>query len=127
MQESLDNLIDEKIRLMIEKCFAEHLAHERATVSGAAEETRRTLELIKAKDVATPGEAALLMSCSPQHLRNQVQKAIDGTADQPIPYCDLGGPIVFPIAELLAWSRLPKQKPLRKTKRNKSHLEVLAS
>jgi hypothetical protein len=78
--------------------------------------TRRTLDQIMAKEFATPNEAAVLLSCSSQHLRNQVQKAIAGTVDPAIPFCDLGGPVVFPIAELLEWSRKPKPKRKRRKK-----------
>src|SRR5216684_827232 len=64
-----------------------------------AQETRRLIERIKAKDFSSTNEAALLLGCSPQHLRNLVQRAIDQTTEYPIPFRDLDGVVVFPIHE----------------------------
>jgi hypothetical protein len=47
---------------------------QQAPVDEEAEETRRTIEKIKAKEFISVEEAALLFGCNEQHLRNQVQK-----------------------------------------------------
>jgi len=93
-----------------------------------AEQTRRTIEKIKAKQFISVEEAALLFGCSAQHLRNQVQQAIDGTAVHSIPFADLEGVLRFPLTDLLEWASLPKPKPVGKAKRKKnekSHLSAV--
>jgi hypothetical protein len=92
-----------------------------------AEQTRRTIEKIKAKDFISVEEAALLFGCSEQHLRNQVQKAIDRTAVQPIPFGDLDNVTRFPLAGLLEWASLPKPKLRGKTKRKKNEKTHLSA
>ncbi len=86
-----------------------------------------SLAKIKAKDFASASEAGLLLGCSAQHLRNQIQRAIDGKSEVPIPFRDLGGPVVFPVAELLQWAQLPKRRGKAASRKNKTRLKVLAS
>jgi hypothetical protein len=92
-----------------------------------AEETRRTMAQIKTKDFISANEASVLFGCSAQHLRNLVQRALDGKATYPIPFRDLDGVVTFPVSELLEWSRTPKPKAKKPSRRNKSALRVLAS
>ncbi|MFZ0063535.1 MAG: helix-turn-helix domain-containing protein [Pyrinomonadaceae bacterium] len=90
-------------------------------INEEAEETRRTIEKIKAKEFISVEEAALLFGCSEQHLRNQVQKAIDGAAVHPIPFADLEGVVRFPLVQLLEWVPIPKPRAGGKAKRRKKH------
>src|SRR5262249_52687950 len=91
------------------------------------EEIRSMTTAIRAKTFITAGEAATLFGCSAQHLRNLVQRAIDGKANEPIPFGDLDGVIIFPVEELIEWSRKPKQGVKRSTRKNKTHLKAIAS
>jgi hypothetical protein len=75
-----------------------------------ADETRLKIERIKVKEFVSINEAAFLLRCSDQHLRNLAQCARGGNTCHPIPFCDLDGPITFPLAELLNWTRLIKPK-----------------
>ncbi len=84
------------------------------------DETRRTIERIKAKQFISTDEAAFLFGCSEQHLRNQVQKAIDGMAVHPIPFADIDNVTRFPLSDLLEWASLAKPKSTGKTKRRKN-------
>ncbi len=92
-----------------------------ATLDEDAEKTRRTIEKIQAKEFISVEEAAMLFECSEQHLRNQVQKALDGVAVHPIPFADLEGVVRFPLAKLLEWAAIPKAKARRKPKGTKQH------
>jgi hypothetical protein len=74
-------------------------AQQAPLLNDDAEETRGTFERIKAKEFVSVEEAALLFGCSEQHLRNQVQKAIDGKAIHPIPFADIDGVMRFPLSE----------------------------
>jgi hypothetical protein len=98
-----------------------------APVNERADKIRHTLDEIKAKDFVSPNEAALLFGCSPQHLRNLVQRAIDKKTDYPIPFRDLDGVVTFPVSELLEWSRTPKPKIKKPSRKNKTALRALAS
>jgi hypothetical protein len=89
-------------------------------VDPEAEETRRMIEKIKAKEFISVEEASVLFGCSEQHLRNQVQKAIDGTAVQPIPFADIEGVVRFPRVELQEWALLPKPNLRGKSKGKKN-------
>lgn len=91
-----------------------------------AEQTRRTFERIKAKEFVSVEEAALLFGCSEQHLRNQVQKAIDGKAIHPIPFADIDGVMRFPLSELMAWTSIPKPRAGGKAKRTKKQTHLSA-
>jgi hypothetical protein len=92
------------------------------------EATKRSIEKINSKDFISVEEAAVLFGCSEQHLRNQVQKAIDGTALHPIPFADLQGVVRFPRVQLLEWVPIPKTKAGGKSKgrkRNGTHLSAV--
>lgn len=91
-----------------------------------AEQTRRTIEKIKAKDFISVEEAALLFGCSEQHLRNQVQKAIDGTAVHPVPFVDIEGVLRFPLAAMQEWASIPKPRAGGKAKRTKKQTHLSA-
>jgi len=92
--------------------------------------TRQAIEKIKAKEFASVAEAAQLMGCSDSHVRNLVEKAIADQSPYPIPFADLDGVRVFPVQELLVWTRIAKPRvKKRTTKENteKSHLGALES
>lgn len=93
-----------------------------------AENTRQTLGKIKAKDFISVEEAAFLFECSEQHLRNQVQKAIDGTATHPIPFADIDGVTRFPLTKLMEWASIPKPRTPKRggeIEKNKTHLSAI--
>ena len=73
-----------------------------------ANECRRKLALINAKQFLKPGEAAYLLGCSDSHLRNLVKKARRGQTSRPIPFIDLDGTVSFPRHELLKWAEQPR-------------------
>jgi hypothetical protein len=95
--------------------------------SDGAAQINQTIVEIKAKAFISPSEAAILFGCSAQHLRNLVQRALDGKASEPIPFCDLDGVVTFPVSELMEWSRKPKPKAKKAAKKNKTHLKAVAS
>lgn len=82
---------------------------------------------IKAKEFVTASEAAELFGCSAQHLRNLVQRAMDGKSAEPIPYRDLDGVITFPLVELIEWTKKPKPKTKAAGRKNKTLLKAIAS
>jgi hypothetical protein len=98
---------------------------EPAPVDHDAEEIRHSIIRIRAKAFISASEAALLFGCSAQHVRNLVQRAIEGKATEPIPFCDLDGVVVFPVPELMEWCRKPKAKPKRVSTKNKTQLKVV--
>lgn len=98
-----------------------------AQVDHDAEDLSHSITRIKAKAFITASEAALLFGCSAQHLRNLVQRAIEGKVAEPIPFCDLDGVVVFPVPELMEWCRKPKAQPRRVSTKNKTQLKVVAS
>jgi hypothetical protein len=73
-----------------------------------ANEYRRKLALLYAKDFWKPAEAAFVLGCSDTHLRNLVKKAQVGRAGQPIPFIDLDGTVSFPRQQLLEWAGKPR-------------------
>jgi hypothetical protein len=75
-----------------------------------ANECRRKLALIHAKEFLKASEAAYLLGCSENHLRNLVKKAQGRKTNRPIPFIDLDGTVSFPRAQLLEWAGLPKQR-----------------
>ena len=110
------------VRLLSEQCQALKTGepHEQPKA------TSRAIEQIKAKEFASASEAAILFGCSPQHLRNLVQKALDGQTEHPSPFRDLEGVMVFPIPELMEWSRKPKPRMKNTRAKNKTTLRALA-
>jgi len=88
---------------------------------------RRRLARIEAKEHISVGEAALLLSCSDGHIRNLVQRAIDETTEHPIPFRDLDGVVVFPIHELLEWTRTHKRKSKKAIQKTKTQLRAISS
>ncbi len=99
---------------------------ETSTREDQSSEVRQAITQIKAKEFASVNEAAVLFGCSAQHLRNLVQKAVDGKTTCPIPFRDLDGVVVFPIPELLEWSRMPKRRTKNSGRSAKNTLRVLA-
>jgi hypothetical protein len=75
-----------------------------------ANEYRRKLTLLYAKDFWKPAEAAFVLGCSDTHLRNLVKKAQEGRTSRPIPFIDLDGAVSFPRQQLLEWAGQPKPK-----------------
>lgn len=75
-----------------------------------ANEYRRKLALLHAKDFWKPAEAAFVLGCSDTHLRNLVKKAQQGRTSRPIPFIDLDGAVSFPRQRLLEWAGQPKPK-----------------
>jgi hypothetical protein len=71
-------------------------------------ECRRRLALINTKPYLKTAEAAFLLGCSENHLRNLVKKARGGKAARPIPFLDLEGTVSFPREALLNWAGQPK-------------------
>ncbi len=99
-------------------------------VDDDAASTRQAIEKIKAKEFASVAEVAQLMGCSDSHVRNLVEKAIADQTTYPIPFADLDGVRVFPIQELLQWTRIAKprvKKATTKRNREKSHLAAVES
>ncbi len=86
-------------------------------VNDEAASTRLALEKVKAKEFASVAEAAQLMGCSDSHVRNLVEKAITDQTAYPIPFADLDGVRVFPVQELLKWTRIAKPRVKKTTKR----------
>src|SRR5689334_25400630 len=77
--------------------------HETAALALDTSESdamRRMLDTIRAKAFCSASEAAVLLGCSAQHLRNKVEQAVNGETEYPIPHANLDGPIVFPVDEL---------------------------
>ena len=72
-----------------------------------ANEHRRKLALLHAKDFWKPAEAAFVLGCSDTHLRNLVKKAQAGRTSRPIPFVDLDGTVSFPRQQLLEWAGRP--------------------
>ncbi len=93
-------------------------------VNDEAAAARLALDKIRAKEYASVAEAAFLMNCSDSHVRNLVDKAIVGKSLYPIPFADLDGVRVFPVQELLEWTRIPKPKA-KKPRRNELKLSVV--
>ena len=73
-----------------------------------AKECRQKLALINAKQFLKPAEAAYLLGCSDNHLRNLVKKAKGKKTNMPIPFIDLDGTVSFPREALLEWAGKPK-------------------
>ena len=61
-----------------------------------------------AKEFITVKEAHVLLGCSDGHIRNLVDKARKGRTSYPIPFLDLDGVTIFPLAKLLEWAERPK-------------------
>ncbi len=81
---------------------------------------RLALDKIKAKEYASVAEAAFLLNCSDSHVRNLVDKAIGRKSPCPIPFADLDGVRVFPVQELLEWTRIAKPKVKKIGRMNES-------
>jgi hypothetical protein len=73
-----------------------------------ANECRRRLAIIHAKEFLKASDAAYLLGCSENHLRNLVKKAQAKKTGRPIPFIDLDGTVSFPRAALLEWAGTPK-------------------
>jgi hypothetical protein len=83
------------------------------------------LEAINAKPTLSTAEAARLLGCSDQHMRDLVDDARNGIAAVPVPFHDLDGVLRFPRAELIAWRDKPKPR-VTKAGKNKSHLAAVS-
>lgn len=106
--------LEERMRAVAREVFAEqavqgsvaHLPPDDHTV----QEIGKTLRMIRAKEFITVREAHVLLGCSDGHIRNLVDKARKGKTSYPIPFLDLDGVTVFPLAKLLEWAERPKLK-----------------
>jgi hypothetical protein len=101
-------LLDERIAEISRAVFDE--AFSDAAISAPLHDDsiaklRAQLALIKAKEHITVREAALLMSCSDSHIRKLVMLARKRKTARPIPFVELEGMTVFPLAELLNWAK----------------------
>jgi hypothetical protein len=107
--------LEERMRAVAREVFAEQavqgqsVAHS-ASDEHAAQEIGKTLRMIRAKEFITTREAHVLLGCSDGHIRNLVDKARKGKTSYPIPFLDLDGVTVFPLAKLLEWAERPKLK-----------------
>jgi hypothetical protein len=107
--------LEERMRAVAREVFADqamqgqgaaHLTSDDHT----ALEIGKTLRAIRAKEFITIREAHVLLGCSDGHIRNLVDKARRGKTSYPIPFLDLDGVTVFPLAKLLEWAERPKLK-----------------
>lgn len=107
--------LEERMRAVAREVFAEQAVQGQSVARSvsddyAAQEIGRTLRMIRAKEFITIREAHVLLGCSDGHIRNLVDKARKGKTSYPIPFLDLDGVTVFPIAKLLEWAERPKLK-----------------
>jgi len=102
------SVIEQEVEKIVLRVLAERGAE--AGQSDEAEDYRRRIAVINAKEFLTGREAALLLGCSDGHLRNLVREAKKGRKRHPVPFRDLDGVITFPREELLKWSAEPKQR-----------------
>lgn len=101
------DLLDERIELIARKIFhetAENVLSIQPS-SDASLKLRDQLSFIKAKEHITVREAALLMSCSDSHIRKLVMLARKTKTARPIPFVELEGMTVFPLADFLNWAK----------------------
>jgi hypothetical protein len=98
------NLVEQGLEQMITRAL-ERMGH---FDTAEANECRKKLALINAKQFLKPSEAAYLLGCSDGHLRNLVRKARQGKTKRPIPFIDLDGTVSFPREALLEWAEQPK-------------------
>ena len=101
---SLDRRITEISRTVFDEAIANYISDNRVP-DGHSEGLRRQIALIKSKEHITVKEAALLMSCSDSHIRKMVTLARKRKSTRPIPFVELEGMTVFPLADLLAWAK----------------------
>jgi hypothetical protein len=107
--------LEERMRAVAREVFAEqavqgHSVAHAASDDHAAHEIGKTLRMIRAKEFITIREAHVLLGCSDGHIRNLVDKARKVKTAYPIPFLDLDGVTVFPLAKLLEWAERPKLK-----------------
>ena len=98
-------LLDERIEAIARTVFHEVIGEVTApSLDDSCVKVRAQLQLIKAKEHITVREVALLMSCSDSHIRKLVMLARNRKTRRPIPFVDLEGVTVFPVATLLEWA-----------------------
>ena len=107
--------LEERMRAVAREVFAEQAVQGQSAAHSAsddhsAQEVVKTLRIIRAKEFITIREAHVLLGCSDGHIRNLVDKARKGKTAYPIPFLDLDGVTVFPLAKLLEWAERPKLK-----------------
>ena len=76
-----------------------------------AEDTRKAIGRLMAKEFLSIREVSFLFGCSENHVRTLIQRAVEKSTKHPIPYCDLDGLVVFERVSLLAWAH--ERKPLK--------------
>ena len=107
--------LEERMRAVAREVFAEQTVQGQSVTHStfddhAAHEIGKTLRMIRAKEFITIREAHVLLGCSDGHIRNLIDKARKGRTSYPIPFLDLDGVTVFPLAKLLEWAERPKLK-----------------
>ena len=107
--------LEERMRAVAREVFAEQAAQGQGAANLSSDDHRaqeigKTLRAIRAKEFITIREAHVLLGCSDGHIRNLVDKARRGKTSYPIPFLDLDGVTVFPLAKLLEWAERPKLK-----------------
>lgn len=135
--EQLLNIVTSELtdiaRKQAEDVFDEHfpgLSKKTVDVKDKSE----IITAIYAKPLWSVAEAALVLPCSENHLRNLIEKALKGDEDNPIPFIDIAGVYGFERDKLLEWLKIPKQDKRKNKKlsmkpaqsgRAKSHLKVI--
>lgn len=97
----VESLLREMIRSEAEQIIQEKAAQQ--AVNHESTELERQLSEIRSKDFLRLKEAALLLNCSESLLRKQVTLAKRGKIQNPIPYSDRLGIVLFKRTDLLAW------------------------
>jgi len=108
MNEEILNLLDQRISQVAHAVFHDLIERHRVKLDCADDKSarlREQLTFIKAKEHITVREAALLMSCSDSHIRKLVMLARKRKTARPIPFVELEGMTVFPLADLLNWAK----------------------
>jgi hypothetical protein len=86
-----------------------------SVVDAEAEETKQTIARIVAKRFITISELQVLLNCSRGYIGKLIEDADAGKSAHPVPYCDLGGLLMFEPGAVMEWARM--RKPLQKSKR----------
>lgn len=130
LRQQIDQFCEQQrgILMLIVQTIAAAPESEPSIDTDERNELRRRIDRIKAKEFCSADEAALLLDCSAQHLRNKVEKTMKGETEYPIPHANLDGPVTFPVQELLEWARSPKNRAKKgSSSKNKTPLQAVAA
>ena len=100
----LDERVAEIARSVLDEAFS-NATNKPQPPDDASAKLREQLTFIKAKEHITVREAALLMGCSDSHIRKLVMLARKRKTNRPIPFVELEGMTVFPLADLSNWAK----------------------